>query len=153
MGDGKHLPSGDPSKKLPFSSSERELIVALVRERPIIEDKRTNAKNIELKKQAWEDLTVAYNSQPYVSQRHSQQLKRCWENIKTQRKKVLSQESTRLLTNDAAVTSNVISQIDKLFDSLNCDTPDLRRGKLHVKNMTARSPHVELFSEMKLKLR
>lgn len=81
------------SKKIPFSSAERELIVALVRERPIIEDKRTHAKNIELKKQAWEDLAVAYNSQSYVSQRVSHQLKRCWENIKTQRKRELSQES------------------------------------------------------------
>ncbi|CAG4969769.1 unnamed protein product [Colias eurytheme] len=72
------------------------LIVALVRDRPIIEDKRTNSKNIELKKQAWEDLTAAFNSQPYVSQRNNMQLKRCWENIKTLRKKELSQEASSM---------------------------------------------------------
>ncbi|XP_045494826.1 uncharacterized protein LOC123693680, partial [Colias croceus] len=49
------------SKKIPFTTSERELIVALVRDRPIIEDKRTNSKNIELKKQAWEDLTGEFS--------------------------------------------------------------------------------------------
>ncbi|CAG4992886.1 unnamed protein product [Colias eurytheme] len=84
------------SKKIPFTTSERELIVALVRDRPIIEDKRTNSKNIELKKQAWEDLTAAFNSQPYVSQRNNMQLKRCWENIKTLRKKELSQEASSM---------------------------------------------------------
>lgn len=80
-------------KKQTFTNAERELIVALVRERPIIEDKRTHAKNIELKKQAWEDLALAFNAQPYVFQRNSIQLKRCWENIKTQRKKELCQET------------------------------------------------------------
>ncbi|RVE41897.1 hypothetical protein evm_013447 [Chilo suppressalis] len=84
------------SKKLAFSSAARELIVALVRDKPIIEDKSTHTKNIELKKLAWENLTVPYNSQPYVSQRVTHQLKRCWQNIKTQRKKELSQESLSL---------------------------------------------------------
>uniref|UniRef100_A0A2H1V0Q7 Regulatory protein zeste n=1 Tax=Spodoptera frugiperda TaxID=7108 RepID=A0A2H1V0Q7_SPOFR len=84
------------SKKFPFTSVERELIVKLVRDRPVIEDKRTNAKNIELKKRAWEDLTVVYNSQPYVSRRNTYQLKRCWENIKTLRKRELRQKSSSL---------------------------------------------------------
>lgn len=106
------------SKKLAFSSAERELIVALVRDRSIIEDKRTHAKNIELKRQAWEDLTVAYNSQSYVSQRATHQLKRCWENIKTQRKKELSQESISLIRtgggppeSGSAISDNVIDTI------------------------------------------
>ncbi|CAG9784421.1 unnamed protein product [Diatraea saccharalis] len=111
------------SKKLPFSSSERELIVALVRERPIIEDKRTFAKNIELKKQAWEDLTVAYNSQPYVSQRHSQQLKICWVNIKTQRKKELSQESTSIKRTGGSPESGSTS--DNIIDAI-CPFINLR---------------------------
>lgn len=85
------------AKKIPFSSSEKELIVALVRERAIIEDKHTNAKNIFLKKKALENLSVCFNAQPYVTRRSSHQLKRCWENIKTQRKKELSREASSLL--------------------------------------------------------
>ncbi|CAH0589033.1 unnamed protein product [Chrysodeixis includens] len=83
------------SKKLAFTSWERDLIVALVQERPIIEDKRIHAQNIELKRKAWNELTTEFNSHSHVTPRNHIQLKRCWENIKTQRKKV-SQESMGL---------------------------------------------------------
>lgn len=105
------------SKKFPFTTVERELIVKLVRERPVIEDKRTNARNIELKKRAWEDLTVVYNSQPYVSRRHTHQLKRCWENIKTLRKRELRQKSSSLKRtgthpdDSSAVSDNFVDTI------------------------------------------
>ncbi|CAK1597698.1 unnamed protein product [Parnassius mnemosyne] len=54
------------------------------------------------------------------------------------------------LTAEAAVTANVVSNMDKLFDCLNSDTADLRRGKIHATNMTLKSPHMSCFSDMKL---
>ncbi|CAF4883247.1 unnamed protein product [Pieris macdunnoughi] len=53
------------------------------------------------------------------------------------------------LSTEAAVTANVISHIDKLFDALNSDSADLRRGKIFSTNMTAKSPHHKLFQNMK----
>ena len=54
-----------------------------------------------------------------------------------------------MLTADAAVTANVVTNMDKLFDCLNSDTADLRRGKIHATNMTSKSPHLKCFEEMK----
>ncbi|KAL4719467.1 hypothetical protein ACJJTC_012797, partial [Scirpophaga incertulas] len=51
---------------------------------------------------------------------------------------------------DAAVTANVVASIDKLFDALNSDSSDLRRGKPQATNMTATSPHTKFFSDMKI---
>ncbi|XP_063836995.1 myb/SANT-like DNA-binding domain-containing protein 3 [Ostrinia nubilalis] len=141
------------SKKLAFSPSERKLIIALVRERPVIEDKRVNAKNIRLKKRAWEDLTIAYNSQPFVSKRLTHQLKRCWENMKTIRKKELSQESLTLkriggtadplhLTKDenGCTSDNDISTIDSF---INVQVPEVIDSNSIEAKADAEEPYFE----------
>ncbi|KAL4702878.1 hypothetical protein ACJJTC_005789 [Scirpophaga incertulas] len=53
------------------------------------------------------------------------------------------------MTPDAAVTGNLVANMDKLFDALNSESSDLRRGKPESTNLTATSPHLKLFSEMK----
>lgn len=107
------------SKKLAFTSWERDLIVALVQERPIIEDKRIHAQNVELKRKAWNELTIAFNSHSHVTPRNHIQLKRCWENIKTQRKK-LTQESiefTDICETEEKIKRSTINMQDSEFDS------------------------------------
>ncbi|CAK1589112.1 unnamed protein product [Parnassius mnemosyne] len=104
------------SKKIAFSSAEKELIISLVSERPIIENKQTNARNIELKRAAWDEIENAYNAVPFVVKRTALQLKRCWENIKSCRKKELSMEVGSLLqtgggVGEAGTTENVIDSI------------------------------------------
>ncbi|KAH9632632.1 hypothetical protein HF086_004750 [Spodoptera exigua] len=55
-----------------------------------------------------------------------------------------------VLTSEAAVTAGLISKMDMLFDSVNSDSSDLRRGKIHATNLKETTPHLQLFKEMKL---
>ncbi|KAH9634943.1 hypothetical protein HF086_004343 [Spodoptera exigua] len=43
---------------------------------------------------------------------------------------------------EAVATSIVLSNLDKLFDAVNGDTPDRKRGKEFLTNMTLTSPHI-----------
>lgn len=56
---------------------------------------------------------------------------------------------TEELPAEAAITANFISKIDKLFDCLNADSADRKRGKPYSTNFTSRSPHMSVFAEMK----
>ncbi|CAH2085875.1 unnamed protein product [Euphydryas editha] len=53
------------------------------------------------------------------------------------------------LPNEAHATASFVSKFDELFDAVNADSPDLRRGKRHSTNLTSRSPHIALFNEMR----
>ncbi|XP_052747040.1 uncharacterized protein LOC112046793 [Bicyclus anynana] len=50
---------------------------------------------------------------------------------------------------EAVVTATLISKMDNIFDSLNADTPDLKRGKRYFTNITKKSEHLQLFHDMK----
>ncbi|XP_045497005.1 uncharacterized protein LOC123697128 [Colias croceus] len=63
---------------------------------------------------------------------------------------MLAKISEGVLTSEAAVTAGVISKMDKLFDSVNSDSSDLRRGKIYATNLKETTPHLQLFKEMKL---
>lgn len=43
----------------------------------------------------------------------------------------------------------LVEEIDHLFDSLNGDTPDPKRGKKYLSNITRRSPHLQYYKKMK----
>jgi len=43
----------------------------------------------------------------------------------------------------------IIEKMDQLFDALNGETPDLKRGKKYLTNLTWSSPHIRYFQEMK----
>lgn len=53
-----------------------------------------------------------------------------------------------ILPTDAGTTANLISKVDCLFDALNADSADLRRGKKFSQNLSDRSPHLKFFKEM-----
>ncbi|KAF9417923.1 hypothetical protein HW555_005068, partial [Spodoptera exigua] len=46
------------------------------------------------------------------------------------------------LPQEAVATSTILSNMDKLFDAVNGDTPDRKRGKEFLTNMTSTSPHI-----------
>lgn len=50
----------------------------------------------------------------------------------------------------AAVTADVLSNMDKLFDLVNSVTSDCRNGKPYARNISKTSPHLEHFRKMKL---
>ncbi|XP_049868630.1 uncharacterized protein LOC126368613 isoform X2 [Pectinophora gossypiella] len=58
--------------------------------------------------------------------------------------------STGELPAEAALTADLVSNMDKLFDSLNSEQADLRRGKPHATNLSQTSPHIEHFKKMKV---
>ncbi|KAM3957316.1 uncharacterized protein ACR2FA_008697 [Aphomia sociella] len=49
---------------------------------------------------------------------------------------------------EAAVTASLVADIDKLFDVVNADSPDLRRGKPHTTNWSLKSPHRDFIKNM-----
>lgn len=53
-----------------------------------------------------------------------------------------------ILPTHAGTTANLISKVDCLFDALNADSADLRRGKKLSQNLSDRSPHLKFFKEM-----
>ncbi|CAH0697738.1 unnamed protein product [Spodoptera exigua] len=52
---------------------------------------------------------------------------------------------------EAVATSIVLSNLDKLFDAVNGDTPDRKRGKEFLTNMTLTSPHIIVRVEVRSK--
>lgn len=46
-----------------YSTDDKETFIQILGNYPIIEDKRTDAYNIEKKKKAWQKITAEYNSQ------------------------------------------------------------------------------------------
>ncbi|XP_047036130.1 uncharacterized protein LOC124641914 [Helicoverpa zea] len=63
---------------------------------------------------------------------------------------MMAKISEGVLTSEAAVTAGLIAKMDMLFDSVNSDSSDLRRGKIHATNLKQTTPHLQLFKEMKL---
>ncbi|CAH2088902.1 unnamed protein product [Euphydryas editha] len=54
------------------------------------------------------------------------------------------------LPQEATGTATVISNMDKLFDAMNGDTPDRKRGKQFLTNMSSTSGHLDFFNKMKI---
>ncbi|XP_039764303.1 uncharacterized protein LOC120636805 [Pararge aegeria] len=57
--------------------------------------------------------------------------------------------SSNHISPDVVVTATLISKIDSIFDALNAESPDLKRGKKFSSNLSKSSGHLELFSELK----
>lgn len=53
------------------------------------------------------------------------------------------------MSQEAIATATIVSNMDKLFDCMNGDTPHRKRGKLQLTNMTSTSPHLTFFKNMK----
>nr|CAD7431111.1 unnamed protein product [Timema monikensis] len=77
-----------------FTANEREILFGLVNSKSaVIEDKRTSFSVLMAKKKAWQDIADGFNSYADVTHRSAPQLKKCWENEKARRKKLLAAES------------------------------------------------------------
>ncbi|CAN7995694.1 unnamed protein product [Ixodes hexagonus] len=79
---------GKPGKpKKFFSENEKILLAELVSKYKLIENKGTNKATTEAKAAAWIALAVEFNSTYGFTKRDEQQLKKCWDNLKTKWKK------------------------------------------------------------------
>ena len=66
----------------PISPAERDLLMGLIREEKILQDRRTDGKVIIQKRAAWVRITRLFNSHNLGPQRTEQQLKKIWERLK-----------------------------------------------------------------------
>ncbi|XP_063219854.1 myb/SANT-like DNA-binding domain-containing protein 3 [Bacillus rossius redtenbacheri] len=74
-----------------FSMNEKSILFSLVENRAkIVEAKKTDFKNVAEKRKAWQEIEKDFNSYSEVSKRTASQLKKCWENEKMKRKKILA---------------------------------------------------------------
>ncbi|XP_069674522.1 myb/SANT-like DNA-binding domain-containing protein 3 [Periplaneta americana] len=80
-----------------YTAEEKLLLIDLVGKHKILEDKRTDIISLSKKKKTWEDVCNAYNEEANVTKRTVQQLKKCWVNIKSKRKKELAHETRERL--------------------------------------------------------
>ncbi|XP_059046613.1 uncharacterized protein LOC131842112 [Achroia grisella] len=62
---------------------------------------------------------------------------------------ILAKIASNELPNEAHATATFVKKMDDLFDSINADSPDLRRGKKYSCNLTMRSPHLALYKDMR----
>lgn len=86
-------------KKVNFSELEKNLLCDLIqRNKHIIECKKTDACTKEKKLRAWQNVTRDFNCAPGVRLRTVEQLKKCWDNLKTKSKKELCKETRQFFT-------------------------------------------------------
>uniref|UniRef100_A0A8D9FEQ3 Regulatory protein zeste n=1 Tax=Cacopsylla melanoneura TaxID=428564 RepID=A0A8D9FEQ3_9HEMI len=88
-------------KRVNFSDEEKKFLETLIMTKygKIVDSKKTDDGTKAEKKQAWENLAQEFNAQNLLRKRAPTQLKKYWENIKTRRKKLLTQDKNqRLIT-------------------------------------------------------
>lgn len=77
-----------PKRSENFTLQEKDFIIQLVKENPIIESKDTTS--IKPKQKAWQKLTHSFNSN-FATNRTTAQLKLMWKYLKTTTKKSIAQ--------------------------------------------------------------
>ena len=72
-------------RRLKHNDRDKEILFTLAEFRmEIIESKRSDTRSIQLKKEAWDKLTIQYNSMPNITGKvNAKQLKNFWQNVKT----------------------------------------------------------------------
>ncbi|XP_030762441.1 myb/SANT-like DNA-binding domain-containing protein 3 isoform X6 [Sitophilus oryzae] len=112
------------SSNMVYSDREKMLLTTLVRENPLVEDKRADAAMIADKKRAWDLITRSFNSQPIVNRtRTSQQLRRLWINLKhRKRKQTEAQLYETLVIGDDPVT---MVESDPLLELVSATAPNM----------------------------
>ncbi|CAH1402344.1 unnamed protein product [Nezara viridula] len=91
----------DCYKKKRFSAEEINFLTSQVLKRAIVlENKESDALTNSKKKRAWKEIFTEFNSIGEHSYRTLPQLKKCWDNIKSKRKKALVEQRRRVVFED-----------------------------------------------------
>ncbi|PSN52640.1 hypothetical protein C0J52_08814 [Blattella germanica] len=76
-----------------FSITDKTIFVNILEKYvSVIECKKTDGNNIQIKEQAWENLLQEFNSHPNVTKRNVKQLKLFYDNYKRKSKKKYADE-------------------------------------------------------------
>ncbi|KAM7282562.1 hypothetical protein ISCGN_002709 [Ixodes scapularis] len=98
-----------------FTADEISILSGLVgKHKTIIECKKTDSVSSNLKNETWEKLCNEYNCLPGVSPRDSNQLKKCWGNLKQKWKNERSDEKRKT---HKTVAGHMATRLDNDNDS------------------------------------
>lgn len=87
------------AKRVNYTAGDKDLLVELaVNFKEVIECEATNKKSLAAKEEAWDQITVAYNSRA-DSIRTSKQLKELYKQLKATTKKKVAAEKVRSTAN------------------------------------------------------
>jgi Myb/SANT-like DNA-binding domain len=79
------------SKSAPLTSTEKSILLSLIRDKKtIVESKKTDFGTTGKKQKAWDEISVKFSSQPNCSAKSSKQIKAWWDNTKKRNKKLVS---------------------------------------------------------------
>lgn len=94
-----------------FTETEKEILLALVSAQvSIVESKKTDSRTIVTKKITWDSITEEFNKNPEINRRTSDQLKKCWENLKSRAKTdIATEKRERRATGGGTMPSQEIS--------------------------------------------
>ncbi|PSN46171.1 hypothetical protein C0J52_16094 [Blattella germanica] len=118
------------SKKKFFTAEEKTYITDLVCSyKDIIENKKSDVVSTTAKRRKWQEIADEYNLTGQYSKRSAEQLKKCWENMKTKRKSELAVEKRqRMFTGGGPCSSPRIDdepQLDSLIESIDIKMSDV----------------------------
>ncbi|OXA36978.1 Myb/SANT-like DNA-binding domain-containing protein 3 [Folsomia candida] len=150
-----------------FTEFEKSLLLELISsKRNVLECKKSNPESVVKKQKAWTEVETEFNSSGNVVKRSCQQLKRAWENFKTQAKNEKAQAMSPLpnefdsdcLYGEEQKKETSASKLPKILRSSE-DVTDSNYEKERVRLVDKRSfkikPEMEVFqneSQQKLKL-
>ncbi len=107
-------------RKLNFSETEKELLLRLVDEhRDVVENKSNDTNSVQNKEQAWNTITMQYNSYPFVqTDRTPDQLKKLLQNLKTRARKEAKDRGDVVDPAPGGCLDEAISMMKKVQSSL-----------------------------------
>ncbi|KAJ4447632.1 hypothetical protein ANN_09639 [Periplaneta americana] len=74
-----------------FTEEEKNFLLLMIeKQKHIIENKETDGSSLHQKRKAWTEIQSRFNSEPNHTERTVTQLQKCWDNIKTKRKRDLA---------------------------------------------------------------
>uniref|UniRef100_A0A0A9XQ61 Regulatory protein zeste n=1 Tax=Lygus hesperus TaxID=30085 RepID=A0A0A9XQ61_LYGHE len=113
-------------KRKRFEARETDYLRKLVMEkRNIVENKQSDAVTNSAKKAAWEEIAKKFNEEPAHTKRTVYQLMKCWDNIKTKKKKELAvMKRARMSTDGKHPSTSPSTEEGIKMESLVTDVTD-----------------------------
>ncbi|XP_069671018.1 myb/SANT-like DNA-binding domain-containing protein 3 [Periplaneta americana] len=114
-------------KRLYFTAEEKMYINELAsRYQDVVENKKSDVVSVSAKRRKWTEIASEFNLNSKHSKRTPQQIKKCWENMKTKRKLELAQEKRQRMSAGGWVFPELIAKDDHETDDVMLDTTDIK---------------------------
>ncbi|XP_068082569.1 myb/SANT-like DNA-binding domain-containing protein 3 [Anabrus simplex] len=109
----------ETKKRLYFTADEKVYIKELAfRYRDIIENKKSDVVSVSMKKKKWQEITDEFNMNSQHTKRTAEQVRKCWENMKTKRKQELAQEKRQRMSTGGGPFPGSSSNDDPIMDAI-----------------------------------